>query len=252
MQELTLIKLGGSVITEKSQPYTPRKDVIRRLLQEIKRANMPVIAAHGQGSFAHTSASKGYVSPLEVAKVSYDVMQLNTIVIQEAMSIDLPAILMRPQALFLANKGNIIKSDMSLMLRALTQGFTPILCGDIVFDTEWKTIIFSGERILFELAKYLHHEGVAIRQVIFVGETNGFYDASGKTIHKITEKNWSECKQFIQKTKVHDVTGGIAHKVEEALLLAKQGVVTDIINGKRENQLYKSLQGIVQEGTHIS
>jgi len=36
MKELTLIKLGGSLITDKGKPYTAEPQVIRRLAKEIK------------------------------------------------------------------------------------------------------------------------------------------------------------------------------------------------------------------------
>ncbi|MBI4154352.1 hypothetical protein HY501_03370, partial [Candidatus Woesearchaeota archaeon] len=54
--------LGGSVITDKSKPYTARRDIIRNLAKEIKEAldekKFPLIVGHGSGSFGHTSAAK--------------------------------------------------------------------------------------------------------------------------------------------------------------------------------------------------
>ncbi|MBU0979023.1 hypothetical protein KKF92_04340 [Patescibacteria group bacterium] len=35
---ITLIKLGGSVVTFKNQAYRPRLQVLRRLIREIKQA----------------------------------------------------------------------------------------------------------------------------------------------------------------------------------------------------------------------
>jgi len=38
MKDLILIKLGGSLITDKTKPFTPRLDVIKRLAKEIHEA----------------------------------------------------------------------------------------------------------------------------------------------------------------------------------------------------------------------
>ena len=38
MSELVLLKLGGSIITQKTEPNIPRLEVIKRLASEIKQA----------------------------------------------------------------------------------------------------------------------------------------------------------------------------------------------------------------------
>ena len=55
------LKLGGSLITDKSQPYTARLEVIDRLAQEILQARQEnpgllLLLGHGSGSFGHTPA----------------------------------------------------------------------------------------------------------------------------------------------------------------------------------------------------
>ena len=62
MKELILIKLGGSIITNKGKEYFAREENITRLAREIKLAlnktNIKIIVGHGAGSFAHTPAYK--------------------------------------------------------------------------------------------------------------------------------------------------------------------------------------------------
>jgi isopentenyl phosphate kinase len=68
MTELAFLKLGGSLITDKDLPYTPRLDKLTRLAQEIKAAlfsdrltgtqkqmGLKLILGHGSGSFGHTA-----------------------------------------------------------------------------------------------------------------------------------------------------------------------------------------------------
>ena len=63
LKNLILIKLGGSVITDKEIPMSLRKNILTRLVGEIARAKQEnpdqlLIVGHGQGSFAHVPASK--------------------------------------------------------------------------------------------------------------------------------------------------------------------------------------------------
>ena len=63
MKKLLLIKLGGSLITDKDKPFTARVDSIQRLAEEIQdiRTHHPdykLIIAHGSGSFGHYAAEK--------------------------------------------------------------------------------------------------------------------------------------------------------------------------------------------------
>lgn len=62
MEKLILIKLGGSVITDKSKPFTARPGAIKRLVGEIKQAGKiykgKILIGHGSGSFGHTVAAK--------------------------------------------------------------------------------------------------------------------------------------------------------------------------------------------------
>ena len=50
---MILIKLGGSIITNKEKPLSPRKKTIENLSKSLKKINEPVIIVHGGGSYGH-------------------------------------------------------------------------------------------------------------------------------------------------------------------------------------------------------
>lgn len=63
MQELVFLKLGGSLITDKTRPYTARMDKLADLSSQIARAlqtqpELLLVLGHGSGSFGHTAAKK--------------------------------------------------------------------------------------------------------------------------------------------------------------------------------------------------
>ena len=55
---MIIIKLGGSVVTDKSKPMTARHDVIDRLSKEIASVPGSKVIIHGGGSFGHIKAKE--------------------------------------------------------------------------------------------------------------------------------------------------------------------------------------------------
>lgn len=244
---LTIVKLGGSIITDKSKPYTPNISVIDDLVRQIKKSNVPVVIIHGAGSYAHTSAKKyggkkGYKSLMGIATVSYDAQALNQIILERLIKAKVPAMTFRPNSLFLASEGAKIKSQIEPIYEAILQGIVPVLYGDVIMDKKWKTTIFSGEISTKYLVGDLIKRGIKINKIIQVGITDGVYDSKGATIPKITKKIFSRIKNDIKGSSNIDVTGGMIHKVEMALKIAQKGVPTYIINGLAKNSLLKNLK----------
>ena len=255
-QKIIVIKLGGSVITDKTKPYTARKKVIRRLVLEIKRSQKQVIVVHGSGSFGHASASKyggmhGYTSRWGIAKVARDAMTINAIVREIFLEEKLPVISLSPMSMMISKAGSLYDSFFSPLDCVLHQGLIPLLYGDGIWDLKWNTTIFSGERVITEIVTYLQSKEYIVEKIIEVGHTKGVYDIDGMTITTITEESFLSQQESIGNSLAQDVTGGMRHKVEEALFLAKMGVETMIINGEIPIELFASLQNTPTKGTLV-
>ena len=50
---MILIKLGGSIITNKEKPLSARRKTINNLAKSLKKINEPMIIVHGGGSYGH-------------------------------------------------------------------------------------------------------------------------------------------------------------------------------------------------------
>ena len=50
---MILIKLGGSIITNKKKPLSPRKKTIENIAKNLKKIEEPLIMVHGGGSYGH-------------------------------------------------------------------------------------------------------------------------------------------------------------------------------------------------------
>ena len=53
-----IVKLGGSVITDKTKKTFFKQETMDRLAVEIKKANKKLILVHGAGSFGHILAGE--------------------------------------------------------------------------------------------------------------------------------------------------------------------------------------------------
>jgi len=236
---ITIIKLGGSIITDKSRPYIPNLPVLKRLAREIKKSGVPVIIVHGAGSFAHTSAKKyggkkGYSSQIGISRVFNDAIKINNVVVECLISKRLPAISFRPNSLFVARGGKMKYHNLDAVLLSLKQELIPVLYGDVILDEKWKTTIFSGETIILHLVLFLQKKDIKVEKVIQVGRTDGVQDENGKTIRQISLTSFKKYKKTIFGSNETDVTGGMLHKVEVSLVLAKGNVPTSIISGLKK------------------
>jgi len=262
MERLILIKLGGSLITDKTKPLTAKVEIIKRLGKEIKEARKKfsgkIIIGHGSGSFGHTVAAKyktqggifnkkGVNGLTLVADVA---IQINRIVIQNFLKVGLPVFSLAPASFLTAENKNLKKSFIKPFYHLLKIGLIPVIYGDVILDQTRGCCIFSAEKTLNILTKNLKKE-FNILKIIHCGNTNGVYDVKGKTIPVITRKSFKKFQNAIGKSKNIDVTGGMIHKVKESLEIARVGIPSLIINGRKPGNLKKAILGEEVKGTLI-
>lgn len=257
MGDLILLKLGGSLITDKSKPFTARMDVIQRLVQEIHNARKErvfrLILGHGGGSFPHSSAKKyqtqnGFVnddSKKGIAVVQNDAAKLNRIIVDALLEVGENAVSIQPSGTCIAEDKKITEYYTKPLEMLLVDRLLPVVYGDVGLDLKQGCCILSTEEILGFLARKL-----GAKRVIMAGKVDGVM-AGQELIPQITQGNFEEVKQHIQGSDGIDVTGGMIHKIEQSLRLARDGVQVEIINGDKPNLLKRALLGEENLGTLI-
>ncbi|MBI5151541.1 MAG: hypothetical protein HZA34_03115 [Candidatus Pacebacteria bacterium] len=265
---VVLIKLGGSIITNKDIPLSLRSDVLKRLVQEIvdakrtlstKRHAPLFIVGHGQGSFAHAPAMKyqtmqGFVnneSRMGMAIVQDTAAQLNRLVIHEFLEAGIPAVSLCPSNSLVTDKRKATSYFSDVFEEYLRRGLFPITGGDVIVDKTQGCTIWSTEEVLAFFARIFVKHGWRVEQIIHVVEVDGVYDLKKQVVSVVTKKVWEELQHAVTTTKGFDVTGGMALKVRESLDLAKLGIHSRILSGLKENNLYNALTGQRWEGTEI-
>ncbi|MFQ6134763.1 MAG: isopentenyl phosphate kinase, partial [Nitrososphaerales archaeon] len=259
---ILLVKLGGSVITDKSRPFTERMDVIERLAKEIHSARSGseprLIVGHGGGSYPHTPAEefqihKGLIdkeSSRGVALVQDAAARLNRLVVKALIDAGEDAVSVQPSACILAESSRIVWWDIRVLQEMLKIGLLPVVYGDVVLDVEQGCSIASTEEIFFYLANLL-----LISRIVIGSDVDGVLDYTSKGREKfdvITPSDRVRISASLQGAETVDVTGGMKSKVELLLRLAEEkGVESEILNASRPGLLESALKGRRGLGTII-
>lgn len=259
-KKVIFIKLGGSVITQKSKEKQANKVIIKQLGKEIlsasKKTDDLLIIGHGAGSFAHISAAKyqtqkGIInkqSVLGASLVRTDALELNLIVSQILTQESLPVFSLSASSMMTNNDNKI---SVKPIVNLLSFGFIPLLYGDVITDKSKGFTIFSTETILNFIAKSLKKSDLEIKMMLEIGDSHGVYDNNRKIIPKINPKNYGLIKKYLAPSKNTDVTGGMQHKVEQAINLAKLGIPS-LITSSFPNNLKNAILGNQVSGTWVS
>ncbi len=242
-EEVYVLKIGGSVLTEKGTVRRVRKEAIKRISEEIalalSTAPKKLILVHGAGSYGHPQA-KVYLESREVkdALITHEaVKELNGMVVSSLMEFGLNAMPIHPLS-GVESKGGEIKYKIKEQIEmALKMGIVPVLHGDVILDEKEGFRILSGD----QLVVYVSREFKAGR--VGVGtDVDGVLNDEGEVIRRITS---AEVEEMSIEGSVHvDVTGGMKEKVFLLAKLASESNVPSILfNASKESNILKFLTG---------
>jgi len=249
---LTIIKLGGSVITDKRRESFAKVDMIERISREVAKIKSSLILIHGAGSFGHPIVKKyslhlGYKNRRQLEALSETksrLIDLDKILIGLLRKHGVPVVPFMPSSFMLASRGRIIRSDLQPLKTFLELGVVPLLCGDVVPDEVTGFSVISGDQIAIYLA-----ERMSARLVIFGCDVDGVYSADPKKnptatlMEVVTPSIFKNLLQTASEPASPDVTGGMLGKIRESLRLVEKGIDVVIMNLTRPQDLVKLLEG---------
>jgi len=226
---LYILKLGGSVITDKkgNNLSVKRKklDSLAKIISvALKKEKFKLIIIHGAGPFGHKLVTdygikNGLKKNADVTgfvKTHNSMETLNKIVIESLLSKGVNAMTIQPSACLIHNNKKIEKFDTSIIEKLLALGIVPVLYGDVVFDKKIKGSVVSGDAIIAYLAKKLN-----ARKVLLGTDVDGIFDSNpkknknAKLIEKINNKNIKELIKKAEESSSVDVTSGMKGKLLE-------------------------------------
>ncbi len=256
MGQLTFLKLGGSLITDKNQPYTSRLDILESLVAQIAAArredpDMPMVLGHGSGSFGHATASHyqthrgvtGQEAWFGFAEVWFQAVALNHLVMKSLHRAGVSALALAPVASVVARDGQVKAWNLTQVRSALECGLLPVVYGDVVFDEERGGTILSTEDLFAHLAHALHP-----RRILLAGIEPGVwadFPARTRLLDEITPENFDSIAGGLGASASTDVTGGMEAKVIQMLGLVEQipGLEVLIFSGQKAENMQRALKG---------
>jgi isopentenyl phosphate kinase len=254
MNDLIILKIGGSVITDKfSKIPKVNHENLKRISEEIAsiydKEKMSLIIIHGAGSYGHQIVNKTKIGEgiknNEQLKAFAETQrlqnELNCIFTKYLIEEGLPAIPCQASSFAVMDSGRIVKMDLSAIEGLLEAGMIPVLYGVPAYDKTQKCSILSGDQIAPYLAvklnarKIIHATNV---DGVFTGDPN--LSPNAKLIPEINSKNIEQVKEWLTGSTATDVTGGMFGKVSELLEI---GIESQIMNALVSGNIIKAFKG---------
>lgn len=263
---LIILKLGGSIITDKwaGKPVVRTRHV-KRFAREIFHAcfdrargsRIPLVLLYGGGSFGHPLAHKYKVSEralsinsiVGAAKTISAMRKLGTVLTDIFLEERVPVVPLQTSSFVQQRNGKLIFTNYSMIEDILSHGGVPLLGGDVIIADHRRTVIASADRLASELAQHFHS-----RKLLFATDVNGVYKKFPARAHELPlsiirrkELRVMVASQTLRNGAL-DVTGAMTGKLRSLLTLRNCTII--IFNGLLQNVLAGVLRGKMH-GTRI-
>ncbi|MET1101398.1 MAG: isopentenyl phosphate kinase [Pyrodictiaceae archaeon] len=213
---LHVVKLGGSVITDKESAFTPRVDFIRkiaRLFKLIIEEGYKLVTVLGGGSYGHTVVAileeTGYKAPEALSLISQSMIELSMLVADILHQEGVWSMIYPPHS-FCSPVGLKPNCDWEVVARGLAVGVVPLVYGD-AYPTREGYLIVSGDELAVEAACRL-----GASRVVYISSVEGVLDEKGKPIETLRANDIPALleKGLVSGSRFVDVTGGMKRKLK--------------------------------------
>lgn len=264
MADLYILKIGGSVCTEKAKNVCEAKtaligEIAKEIKQAMRKKKFSLVLVHGAGPFGHRlvhdyGISNGVKTAKQIGgfvKTHESMNELNKIFIEQFISAGLNVFPIQPSACIIQSNKKIKKFDTTPIEGMLKLNIIPVLYGDMVLDEKLNASVVSGDAIIPFLAKKL-----GAKKVFFGTDVAGIFTADpkkvskAKLIEKIHPRNFEEILVKVSGSNAVDVTGGMKGKLLE-LKQSLNGIDVFVFDSTQKGNVLNSLLGKKVIGTEI-
>ena len=233
MSERLILKLGGSVITDKSADCAIDRARLASIAGAIGSAHTGgILVIHGAGSCGHPEAKRYHLdkgvsagNTKGIFVTHRAVSGLNDAVVLALREKGVEAVGVHPLHTGVADNGRLVGFEYRHLEKMLMLGMVPVIHGDVVMDLSRGACIVSGDQLVRYLAVALR-----ISRIGLATDVPGVLDG-GVVVPTITRKTVPGLQ--IGNSSHTDVTGGMKGKIDELLGLADAGIGSDIFHVSR-------------------
>ncbi len=249
MSKPTIVKIGGSAITDKSKKFSIRWRELGIICDDLStyiRRHGPIVLIHGGGSFGHPIVheclkTKGYIDRECFTWTTYAMRTLNNLIMLELISRGVNVVSINPHTICRKNNSEFT-CYLALIREFLELGMTPLLHGDVVISSGSGFEVISGDYLAWLLAKELN-----VKTLVFITDVEGIYDSDPKVNPKaklIRSMKGNELLRISLRTSGQiDVTGGMYLKLTMGLRMGLKNVKVIVLSAKTRGNLFNALVG---------
>jgi isopentenyl phosphate kinase len=222
---MIVLKLGGSVITDKDRPETLDGEALDLAADAVAAAvdgdpaatTEDLVVVHGGGSFGHHNASDHGVSTTAgthdagaVHDIHGAMKTLNAFVCSRLLERRVSAVPIHPFSAGQRDEAGELHLPTEQIETLLEEGFVPVLHGDVIAHAGKGVTIVSGDELVTELARALDADRIGLCSTV-----PGVLDDDDAVIDRIDE--YATVTAVLGESESTDVTGGMAAKVRALL-----------------------------------
>ncbi len=267
-EDLIVLKLGGSLLTDKSTPYKLREDILKAVAAEIKECIdlgliKSLVIVHGVGSFGHPpvlkyNLHKGFRNKdqlISMSKTQQIVNEFRKTIATTFLEEGVPINLMHASSMVVGNKMVITDYIFNALKGFLSLGMVPLIGGDMMYDTSMGFSVCSGDQLAVVLSRVLH-----AKQLLFATDVSGVFDKDPKSDEQaqlLREININEIEHLLGKTNDTAKTDASGKMRGKLLSLAsikdqiQEGLEVVILSMNKKGVLKNYLKGQESELTKI-
>ena len=267
-ENLTVLKLGGALLTDKQRPFTLRQSILDQAAAEVKACLDAgllerLLLVHGVGSFGHPPVMeyklyKGFNAPSQLIHLTYTqnrVMELRAAIAKACYKAGIPVSTILPSSCMTAVGAAQKSSALDAAAGFLAIGMVPLLGGDMLADEQMGFCVYGGDKIAVDLAL---HFGAS--RLIFATAVDGIYDQdphqhpAAQRVAQFSLSRGGSAVQLDTHQQV-DASGAMAgklaalHPAHDAMTA---GLHVHVISMMKKGSLFALLNGEQEIGTIIT
>ncbi len=222
---ITVLKLGGALLTDKTRPQSLHSDLLARIAHEI-RACMDdglldqLILVHGVGSYGHMpvlqyNLHRGFQSPdqlLPFSRTQSQVMALRSAIVGALQDAGVPAVLLLPSSSMTAQNFRLSQQFLDPVAGFLRIGMTPVLGGDVLADAAVGFSVYGGDAISVDMARHFEAD-----RLLFATDVDGVFSADPHRqpdARRLPRLSLSQLDAVTLSDRELDVSGAMAGKLQ--------------------------------------
>ncbi len=258
-RKTVIIKLGGSVITDKKRAFKANLRSIRRIARELAKREERLVLLNGAGSFGHIPVKRHRLDEgfslqktNSFVRTKLQLLKLQEILVSILCNHGVPVVPFAPSSFMTARSGKLYRVDLDPLRRFLNMGLVPLLGGDLIPDLNKGWSVVSADQMASWIAPR-----VGASMIIYGTDVAGLYSRDPKTaddahlIGTVPCRNLRSVARAALGSRMPDVTRGMRGKILEAEKAAKRGVEVVIMDLTRPKNLHPILDGKRGKWTRI-